>query len=110
MQHTKYANFSLAALAVLTFSGAAMAHTPIAECTQFADQTIECRGGFSDGSKAAGVTLEVIGYDEKVLIMDKLDKDAKLRFKRPDVDFYVILDAGPGHVVEVDQSEIKKAS
>jgi len=101
---------TLAVLAALTFSSAAWAHHPIAECKQLAEQMIECEGGFSDGSKAAGVSLEVIGYDNKVLITDKLDKDSKLRFKRPDVDFYVLFDAGPGHIVEIDQSDIQEAS
>ncbi|MDP3368191.1 MAG: hypothetical protein Q8S49_19430, partial [Pseudomonas sp.] len=27
-------------------------------------------------------------------------------FKRPDGEFYVLFDAGPGHVVEIDHTEI----
>jgi len=106
----KIAPVSFAALAALTLSSAAYAHHPIAECKQLAQQTIECEGGFSDGSKAAGVTLEVLSYDEKVILSGKLDKDSKLRFQRPEGDFYVLFDAGPGHVVEIDQSDIKEAS
>jgi hypothetical protein len=29
-----------------------------------------------------------------------------LTFKRPDGEFYVLFDAGPGHVVEVDYADI----
>jgi hypothetical protein len=29
-----------------------------------------------------------------------------MTFKRPDSEFYVLFDAGPGHVVEVDHADI----
>ncbi len=101
----RYASLPLVAL---TFTTAAWAHNPIAECKAVDEQTVECEGGFSDGSKAAGVTLDVVSYDEKVLIPGKLDNSSKLRFKRPDGDFYVLFDADPGHVVEIDQAEIEE--
>jgi len=101
---------TMAALAALMFGSTAWAHHPVASCKQVAKQMIECEGGFSDGSKAAGVAMEVLGYDEKVLLSSKLDSHSKLRFKRPDVDFYVLFDAGPGHVVEIDQADITEAS
>jgi len=106
----KTTSFHLAALTAMTFSSAAWAHHPVASCKQVAQQMIECEGGFSDGSKAAGVAMEILSYDEKILLSSKLDNDSRLRFKRPDVDFYVLFDAGPGHVVEIDQSDIEEAS
>ncbi|MDH4990673.1 hypothetical protein QEZ48_07495 [Aquamicrobium lusatiense] len=84
----------------------ALAHNPIAECSVVEGATIECRGGFSDGSGAAGVTLDVISYDEQVLVPGKLDDDSKLRFKRPEGEFYILFDAGPGHVVEIDYHDV----
>jgi hypothetical protein len=82
-----------------------LAHNPMCECTESGEQ-ITCKGGFSDGSGAPGVTLDVIGYDEQVLVASKLGADSTLSFKRPDGEFYVLFDAGPGHVVEVDHADI----
>ena len=98
----------LLALAALSCATAAWAHNPIAECKAVDDKTIECQGGFSDGSGAPGVKLDVVSYDENVLVPGKLDNDSKLRFQRPDNDFYILFDAGPGHVVEIDQTEIEE--
>ncbi len=53
-----------------------------------------------------GVTLDVIGYDEQILVPGKLGADSTLTFKRPDGEFYVLFDAGPGHVVEIDHADI----
>lgn len=96
------------AIMALSCAMAAWAHNPIAECKAVDEQTVECEGGFSDGSGAPGVTLDVVSYDEKVLVPGKLDSDSKLRFQRPDNDFYILFDAGPGHVVEIDQTEIEE--
>ena len=90
-----------------TFSNLALAHNPICECKQIEGGQIQCTGGFSDGSGAPGVTLDVIGYDETILVPGKLGEDSKLTFKRPDAEFYVLFDAGPGHVVEIDQADIE---
>lgn len=84
----------------------AWAHNPICECEPAAGDEIVCTGGFSDGSGAPGVTLDVISYDEQVLVPGKLGDDSRLSFKRPDGEFYVLFDAGPGHVVEIDHTEI----
>ncbi len=94
--------------ALLTASAGVLAHNPMAECKPAADkEQIQCTGGFSDGSGAAGVTMDVISYDEQILVPGKLDKDSKLTFKRPDGEFYVLFDAGPGHVVEIDHVDIQ---
>lgn len=84
----------------------ALAHNPICECEEVQAGEIRCKGGFSDGSGAPGVTLDVIGYDEQILVPGKLGADSTLTFKRPDGEFYVLFDAGPGHVVEIDHADI----
>ena len=89
------------------FSSAVLAHNPICECEPHGEDEILCVGGFSDGSGAPGVTLDVIGYDEEILVAGKLDDKSRLSFKRPDVEFYVLFDAGPGHVVEIDHADIE---
>ncbi|MFN3984835.1 MAG: hypothetical protein ACK4KV_05070 [Rhodocyclaceae bacterium] len=94
----------LAALAAWAMPAAA--HNPICVCEDHDETHVRCVGGFSDGSKAPGVTLDVIGYDETILLAGKLGDDSALVFKRPEGEFYILFDAGPGHVVEVDHSEI----
>ena len=94
-------------IALLGLSGPALAHNPMCECTQIEGEQIRCTGGFSDGSGAPGVTLDVIGYDETILVPGKLGPDSTLTFKRPDSEFYVLFDAGPGHIVEIDQADIE---
>ncbi len=92
--HTRPWRLPLAAL-LLGLSGAALAHNPICECEEVQAGEIRCKGGFSDGSGAPGVTLDVIGYDEQILVPGKLGADSTLTFKRPDGEFYVLFDAGP---------------
>lgn len=87
-------------------SGPALAHNPMCECEPVGSDQIKCTGGFSDGSGAPGVTLDVIGYDEQALVASKLGEDSTLTFKRPTGEFYVLFDAGPGHVVEIDHADI----
>ena len=94
-------------LALLGFSGQTLAHNPMCECKSLGDDQIRCTGGFSDGSGAPGVTLDVIGYDETILVPGKLGSDSTLTFKRPEGEFYVLFDAGPGHIVEIDQADIE---
>ena len=94
-------------LAFLGLSGQALAHNPMCECKSVEDGQIRCTGGFSDGSGAPGVTLDVIGYDETILVPGKLGPDSSMTFKRPDAEFYVLFDAGPGHIVEIDQADIE---
>jgi len=88
-------------------STAALAHNPMCECKQIENEQIRCTGGFSDGSGAPGVTLDVIGYDETILVPGKLGEDSTVTFKKPKSEFYVLFDAGPGHVVEIDQADIQ---
>ena len=99
-----------AALLLIVCSGLsplAMAHNPLCECKEVDGEQIRCTGGFSDGSGAPGVTLDVIGYDESILVPGKLGADSTLTFKKPGGEFYVLFDAGPGHVVEVDHADIQ---
>jgi len=37
----------------------------------------------------------------------KLGQDSSLTCKKPDGEFYVLFDAGPGHIVEIDQADIE---
>lgn len=98
---------ALAGLVTLCAAGMAEAHYPICECHMAEGDTVQCTGGFSDGSKAPGVVLDVIAYDEQVLVKGRLGPDSTLSFPRPVQDFYVLFDAGPGHTVEIEHTAIK---
>lgn len=84
----------------------AAAHYPFCTCAAQAGE-ITCEGGFSDGTSAEGVTLDVISYDENVLVPAKFDASSKVQFPRPEGEFYILFDAGPGHVVEVDWQDVE---
>jgi hypothetical protein len=95
------------AAGLLGSASATWAHNPVCICTRHGGDQVRCVGGFSDGSKAPGVKLDVIAYDETIVHAGKLGADSALVFKRPAGEFYVLFDAGPGHVVEVDHTDIK---
>ena len=88
------------------FCPTAVAHNPMCECKEIPGEQIQCTGGFSDGSGAPGVTLDVIGYDETILVPGKLGADSTLTFKKPSAEVCVLFEARPGHVVEIDQADI----
>ena len=82
------------------------AHTPLCSCYDNGDGTVTCEGGFSDGSSAAGITMLVLDKSGKVLIKGKMNEDSEFTFKKPDVPYTVVFDAGPGHVVKIDSKDI----
>lgn len=100
-------NHFLLVLGLLVCSNFALAHNPICRCKNVPGGMIRCVGGFSDGSGAPGVKLDVVGYDDKILLSSKLAADSSLSFKKPKGEFYILFDAGPGHVVEVDHTAVE---
>lgn len=99
-------NLPAAAVALACSATPALAHYPFCTCTA-KDGTITCQGGFSDGTSAEGVKLDVISYEEAVLVPGKFDATSTISFPRPEGEFYVLFDAGPGHIVEVDYQDIQ---
>lgn len=106
-RYVKAMSALLALAGLMAVSQHASAHNPLCQCRNIAAGQVSCKGGFSDGSGAPGVTLDVVGYNEKTLVKGKLGANSTLVFKRPAGEFYVVFDAGPGHVVEVDHMDIK---
>lgn len=70
-------------------------------------EQLHARGGYSDGSSAAGVNMSVVDKGGKVLVKGKMDKNSEFTFKKPNVPYTVIFDGGPGHVVKVESKDIK---
>jgi len=52
------------------------------------------------------VEMRVVDKDGKVLIKSTMDEDSEFTCKKPACPYKVILDAGSGHVVEIDGDEI----
>jgi len=50
--------------------------------------------------------MRVVDKDGKVLIKSTMDEDSEFTCKKPGSPYKVILDAGPGHMVEIDGDEI----
>ena len=97
---------SLAFAAALAFPAAALAHSPIFDCSDNGDGTISCEGGFSDGSSAAGVAIHVQDASGKAIKELKLDKNSEITFKKPAGAYKVMFDAGAGHQVTKDGKSI----
>ncbi|MEM9605194.1 MAG: hypothetical protein AAGA11_20190 [Pseudomonadota bacterium] len=88
----------------------ALAHYPILSCTSVDSSgvlQVACEAGFSDRSKAPDVIMEVISEDDDLLVEGRTDADARFRFNRPEGVFFIIMDAGPGHVLEIASDEIE---
>ena len=93
----------------LFFVTGVYAHSPLCSCFDNGDDTVTCEGGFSDGSSASGVTIEVRDAAGKVLIKGKMDKLSTFVFKKPPKGAYkIVFDAGPGHTVEIDSKDVSK--
>ncbi|MCQ4264153.1 hypothetical protein CXK91_21060 [Stutzerimonas stutzeri] len=101
---------SVAVVAAVLLIGIAQqvaAHqAPFCQCKAVGERTVRCVGGFSGGVPATGVTLDVIDYDERILVAGKLDEEASFTFERPETPFYILFDAGPGYTVEIDHRDL----
>lgn len=97
---------ALSTLGMLALAGSAVAHTPICACYDNGDGTILCEGGFSDGSSASGVGLLVYDGKGNLILEGKMSEDSEFEFDKPDGDYRVVFDAGPGHEIEINGSDI----
>ncbi|WP_072681318.1 hypothetical protein [Arcobacter sp. LA11] len=93
-------------LITLVFTIAAFAHTPIMSCIDEGDGTVTCEGGFSDGSSAGGVKFRVVSNEKKILLDTKLNSESEVNFKKPEVDYSAVFDAGPQHEVYIKSKDI----
>jgi len=91
----------IAALTCLLIAVSASAHTPLLYIEDNEDGTIYIEGAFSDGSSGSGMAVRLEDSNGNVLWEGKLDdygavESISIPAVRP---YYVIFDAGPGHVV-----------
>lgn len=93
--------------AATLFAGSAFAHPPLCICKMIDATTVRCEGGFADGTGVPGVKLDVIRYDESVVLETKFGADSTVSFKRPEGEFYILFDAGAGNSFDVDYKDIE---
>lgn len=91
---------------MLGIASAAYAHSPICDCMDNGDNTVTCEGGFSDGSSAAGVSVNVYDAGGNVLVAGVMSQDSEFTFEKPRGDYKIVFDAGDGHRIEVDGKNI----
>jgi hypothetical protein len=101
----------LIVIALTAIASNALAHYPLLDCQFLEDaetkkEIVKCEAGFSDRSKAPNVLMEVFSEDDEVLSKGHTDDSAMYQFDRPDGAFFVIMDAGPGHVLEISDEDI----
>jgi hypothetical protein len=93
-------------VSLMLVGAGAHAHYPILDCS-IVDGQVECEAGFSDRSKAPDVLMEVFSEEDDVLYSGRTDEASVYRFQQPDGVFFIIMDAGPGHVLEISSEEIE---
>ncbi len=91
----------LLTLAIALASANALAHTPLCSCYDNGDGTVLCEGGFSDGSSAAGIAIRVYDGSGNVVLDGEMNEYSEIEFDKPDGDYRVVFDAGPGHIIEI---------
>ncbi|MBN2886105.1 MAG: hypothetical protein JXM75_05285 [Chromatiaceae bacterium] len=87
-------------------AGQALAHTPLCSCYDNGDGTVFCEGGFSDGSSASGVKISVLDASGNALIEGAMNENSEFEFDKPDGDYSVLFDAGPGHAISIKGQDI----
>lgn len=94
---------TMAALVLLSTN--AFAHTALMSCFDEGDGTITCEGGFSDGSSASGVEFR-LEQNGEVLLKSKMNEYSEVNFKKPAGAYQAVFNAGEGHTVYIDGSDI----
>lgn len=84
----------------------ANAHTPLFSCYDMGDNTIECEGGFSNGSSASGVKVFIKDASGAEIQNAALDENSYITITKPSGDYTVTMDAGEGHAVVVKSEDI----
>jgi len=82
------------------------AHTPLCSCYDNGDGTVFCEGGFSDGSSASGVKISVMDGSGNAVVEGVMSENSEFEFDKPDGDYKVVFDAGPGHEITIDGEDI----
>jgi hypothetical protein len=50
--------------------------------------------------------MEIFSDEDEVLASGTTDDQAMYQFPLPDSDYFILMDAGPGHVLEISNDEV----
>ncbi|USD67271.1 hypothetical protein [Vibrio sp. SCSIO 43136] len=103
----------IALMLALLFTNSVWAHYPILDCKIVTDsdasEHVLCEASFSNRAKAPNVLMEVFSEDDDVLSSGLTDDDALYRFPKPEGSYFILMDAGPGHVLEISNDDVAVA-
>ncbi|HOO32074.1 MAG TPA: hypothetical protein PLB99_02985 [Thermotogota bacterium] len=86
------------------------AHTPLLLVEDNGDGTLYAEAGFSDGSGAQGIDCRLEDEDGNIIWEGKFDDFSSVEIEIPEISkYFVVMDAGPGHVVK-KEGPTKKAT
>lgn len=100
--------FSLSAILI---SSSVLAHYPVLDCKHTdssGEDMVVCEAGFSNRSKAPNVIMEVFSEDDDVLVSGTTDDNAMFEFVEPEGGYFIFMDAGPGHILEISNEEVTR--
>ena len=95
-----------AGISAMLFSTLAEAHTLRIECKKTTGAEVVCRGLFSDGEVARGITVQLIDENDKVLATAKTNAEGKYTFKAPGPEFNVVIQASKAEVTSISSEDI----
>lgn len=88
-------------LFLVLFASSALAHTLAVFADENGDGTVTIEAVYSTQEIPVFAEVRLEDAEEKVLWKGKIDEDGLCTFKKPEVAYTIIVDAGPGHKAEV---------
>ncbi len=91
----------------LCSTSTAYAHYPILNCAVTDDQPkVSCEASFSNQTKAPNIVMEVYSESDDLIASGTTDSEAMFYFPLPQGNYFILMDAGPGHVLEISNDEV----
>jgi len=85
---------------LVLFGSSALAHTLVVFADDNEDGTVSIEAVYSTQEIPAFAEVRLEDDKGKVLWKGKIDEDGLCTFKKPDVSYTIIVDAGPGHMAK----------
>ncbi|NRA83353.1 MAG: hypothetical protein HRU22_06140 [Gammaproteobacteria bacterium] len=98
------AKLAIILLGLLPF--AAQAHFPLLTCSLTAKQQLFCVAGFSDGSLAGKVSLNVFNYDDQAMLTVTTASDGSVTITPPTGEYYIVFDPDHESPAEFDYVQL----
>ncbi|MFT2099000.1 hypothetical protein ACMUMQ_11635 [Marinomonas sp. 2405UD66-6] len=85
-------------------SSKALAHYPTLDCIML-DQNIQCVAGYSDGSVAFNEAVQVLTYDDVLIVTHTTNDDGEVVIIPPKGEYYIVFNPGHEEPAEFDYAE-----